>query len=69
MTTDTFIEHLKALSEWQHQHMGRQSMQVAILKWGVDNRAALLRAGLADSLIAAMDAEIALHSAARPSAQ
>lgn len=60
------IDALQKFADWQQQHLGRQAMQVAILKWGMAHREALRGAGLADSLIAALDTEIAMHQASRP---
>lgn len=64
---DKFIEHLEHISAWQHEYLGRQHMQTAVLRWAVANRDTIQRAGLGDSLCACMDAEIALHNAAKPS--
>lgn len=60
------LDNLKKISEWQHEYIGRQQMQTAVLKWAVANRGALGAAGLTDGLVAAMDADIALHRAASP---
>jgi hypothetical protein len=62
------LQHLQGIADWQHGYLGRQSMQKAVLRWAVENKDAVNRAGLADSLIAAMDSELALHNAAKPSA-
>jgi hypothetical protein len=67
-STDSFLEGLQKISDWQHQYLGRQCMQTAVLTWAVENKEALRRADLVDSLIAAMDSELALHNAAKPSA-
>lgn len=64
---DQFIERLEQINRWQHEYLGRQHMQTAVLKWAVENREAIQIAGLAGSLVACMDAEIALHRAAKPS--
>ena len=62
------LARLAEISDWQKEYVGRQYMQTAVLRWAVEHRDAINRAGLADSLLAAMDAELAVHAAARPSA-
>ena len=62
------LRHLQGIAEWQHGYLGRQSMQKAVLKWAVEHKYAVNSAGLADSLIATMEAELTLHNAAKPSA-
>jgi hypothetical protein len=62
------LQHLQGIAEWQHGYLGRQSMQKAVLRWAVENKDAVNRAGLADSLIATMDLELAMHNAAKPTA-
>jgi len=62
------IQHLQNISDWQREYVGRQCMQKAVLRWAVENKEAVNRAGLADSIIAAMDSELAMHNAAKPSA-
>jgi hypothetical protein len=58
---------LQKYADWQQQYTGRQAMQLAVLKWAMDHKEAVQRAGLADSLVAAMESELTLHNAAKPS--
>jgi hypothetical protein len=60
------LDNLKKIAEWQHEYIGRQQMQTAVLHWAIAHKDALNAAGLTDGLVAAMDADIVLHSAARP---
>lgn len=60
------LKVINAYADWQNQYLGRQHMQMAVMKWAVANREALNAAGLSDSMMAAMDAELTLCHAARP---
>jgi hypothetical protein len=62
------IDHLQKIADWQREYVGRQAMQKAVLKWAVENKDAVRRADLAESLIASMESELALHNAAKPTA-
>ena len=62
---DAVLQHLQKLSDWQQQFIGRQEMQQCVLRWAVANKDAL-GANLPETLVAAMNAEIANYHAARP---
>ena len=61
------IAELQKIADWQRELIGRQEMQMVVLKWAVANREALDEAGLTQKLVAVMDTEIAIHRAASPS--
>ena len=62
---DALLQQLQKHADWQNQYIGRQMMQTAVLRWAVANKDALA-ANLTESLVAAMNAEIAIHHAAKP---
>ena len=62
---DALLQQLQKHADWQNQYIGRQMMQTAVLRWAVANKDALA-ANLTESLVAAMNAEVAIHSAAKP---
>ena len=62
---DATIQKLQAISDWQNRLIGTQQMQEAVLRWAVANKAAL-PPDLIPSIIAAMEAQLAIASANRP---
>lgn len=51
--------------EWQQQHLGRQAMMIAVLRWLNDNPDTMTAESM-HSLLAAMQAALTTHYASQP---
>ena len=53
---DTELDKLMESKARMNESLGKQAMQIAVLKWANAHKDALHQAGLTDSLLAALDA-------------